>query len=68
MGEHKILRTAIVGLRHGHAGTVGSGRPGLLHTFRQLDGVEIVAYCEDTDSTRLDEAREHHPSAQFYDN
>jgi predicted dehydrogenase len=62
------LRLAFVGMRHGHIGSFDDSKPGYLHTFRQMDGLEIVAYCEDSDSSRLDEARRHHPEASTYDN
>jgi predicted dehydrogenase len=47
-------------------GSIGPAKPGWIHTFRQLDGVEVVAYCEDSDTARLDEASEHQPEANVY--
>src|SRR5436309_1115947 len=38
----EMLKAACIGLRHPHA-------LGLVGTFQQLDGVEVVAYCEDPD-------------------
>ncbi len=61
------LKLAFVGMRHGHVGSFDDSKPGYIHTFRQMDGLEIVAYCEDTDSSLLDEARMHHPGASTYD-
>ena len=66
MAAKKILKLAMVGLRHGHVGSFGPKKPGYIHTFRQMDDVQIVAYCEDTDSELLDEGRKLDPSASFY--
>ena len=54
----KTLKTALIGLRHPHIGSFGMEKPSYIHTLKQLQGVELVAYCEDTDSKRLDLARE----------
>lgn len=49
------LRAAIVGLRHGHMGSLNpAGTKGLLGTFQQIDGVEIVAICESEDAAALE--------------
>ena len=56
MGKNDLLKAAIVGMRHGHVGKPGEGN-GYLETLRHLDGIEIVAYCEDTDLSLLDQAR-----------
>ena len=66
MAATDTLKAAIIGLRHPHAGTIGPSTPGYIHSFRQLDGVEVVAYCEDTDTERLDEAAEYDPAAGIY--
>ena len=54
-----ILKAACIGLRHGHAS-------GLIGTFRQLDGVQVVAYCEDTDAGALERVGTAHPDARRY--
>src|SRR5438874_1600270 len=68
MTTGKTLRTAIIGLRHGHVGRLDpkSPSPGYIHTFKQLDGVQVVAYCEETDTKLLDFAREFDPAARVY--
>jgi predicted dehydrogenase len=69
MSAARPLRAAIVGLRHGHVGRLDPQRPapGHIHTFKQLPGVSVVAYCEDSDSRLLDEARRFDPEARAYD-
>ena len=62
------MKAAIIGLRHPHAGSIGPGRPGYIHSFRQLEDVDVVAYCEDTDPSLLDEATEFDPDATTYTN
>ena len=62
-----VLKAACIGLRHGHMGTIGPSMPGWIHTFRQLNGVEVVAYCEDTAIDSLAEAAEYHPEASVYE-
>ena len=66
MGDKKTLKAAIVGLRHGHIGSIGPEKPGYIQTFRHLDGVDVVAYCEDTEPERLEPAKTHHPEARTY--
>ena len=66
MGDQKALRLAMVGMRHPHVGSFGPEKPGYIHTFREMDGVEIVAYCEDTDQDRLEEAKRFDPSVHVY--
>ena len=68
MATGKTMKAAMVGIGVGHAGTVGPERPRFIHTFRQMEGVEVVAYCEWFDPTQLDDAKEHHPEANRYDN
>ena len=59
-------RVAIIGLRHGHVGSIGPEKQGLIQTFRQIEEAEIVAYCEDTDTGLLDAASEHDSGASVY--
>src|SRR5438034_6144932 len=54
-----VLKAACVGLRHGHA-------RGLIGTFKQLEGVQVTAYCEDTDVAALEALRAAEPAAHFY--
>ena len=63
---NRTLKAVCIGLQHGHMGTIGPVKPGWIHTFRQLKGVEVVAYCEDTLTDRLAEAAEHDPEASVY--
>ncbi len=67
MPERSKLKLALVGLRHGHVGSFDDDGTGYIATFKQMDEVEIVAYCDETGSPRLDEAREHHPGASIYE-
>ena len=67
MSTQKTLKAAMVGMRHGHLGSFGPEKPGWHRMFHQLDGVEVVAYCEDTEPQKLDVAREFDPGAHFYD-
>ena len=60
------LKTAMVGMRHGHMGKVGPDYVGYIGTFRQLEGVEIVAYCEDTDPSLLEPVAQFDPGARTY--
>ncbi|MDA1142839.1 MAG: Gfo/Idh/MocA family oxidoreductase [Planctomycetota bacterium] len=53
------LKAACIGLRHGHA-------KGLIGTFNQLEGVEVVAYCEDTAFDALDALKETYPGAKYF--
>ena len=43
MANHDALKVAIVGLRHGHMGTIGPAKPGLIHMYEYLDEFEVVA-------------------------
>src|SRR5262249_2782184 len=52
-----LLKAACIGLRHPHAG-------GLVGTFRQLEGVEVVAFCEDTDTAALERLCAAHPGVR----
>ena len=67
MATSNTLKAALIGLRHGHTGKFVPEMTGYISTFKHLDGVEVVAYCEDTDTSLLDHAREAHPSAHLYD-
>ena len=67
MGTQKTLKAAVVGLSMGHAGTIGPVKPSMIHNFRQMEGVEVVAYCEETEPKLMDEAKEYHPGAHLYD-
>ena len=60
------LRAVHIGLSVGHAGSFDDSKPRLIHDFRSLDGVDVVAYCEIYDSSYLDEARKYHPDANLY--
>jgi predicted dehydrogenase len=66
MSTKKTLRAAHVGISVGHAGSFDDSRPRLIHDFRRLEGVEVVAYCELYDSSFLDIAKEHNPGAGLY--
>ncbi len=68
MTPEKPLRVAMIGLRHPHVGSLDPARPapGYIHTFKQIPNVEIVAYCEDSDSSLLDLARAFDPGARVY--
>ena len=56
----KALKTTLIGLRHPHMGKFGPEPSGYIATFRQLQGVAVVAYCEDTDTSLLEPAGEFH--------
>ena len=60
------LRVAHVGLSIGHAGSFDDSKPRLLHDFRRLENVEVVAYCELYDSSFLDTAKRYDPAAGLY--
>lgn len=67
MGNNKrLLRVAVVGLRHGHLGSVGPEKPGYIHTFNGLDDVEIVGFFEDTEPERLEAVPKEYPEANSY--
>lgn len=65
MGK-KMLKAAILGLRHGHMGSIGTEHPGYIQTFKGLEGVSVVAYCEETEPERMDPARTIDPEANLY--
>ena len=67
MRGREKLKLALVGLRHGHVGSFDEAGRGYITTFRQMDEVEIVAYCDDTGAPLLDEARKQHSGAGLYD-
>ncbi len=66
MTSGKTLRTAVVGLEHGHQGKIGPNGGGYIETLKHLDGVEIVAYCEPNDPSLMEPAKEHEPEASLY--
>ena len=66
MAADKELKVAVVGLSVGHAGSIGPERPSLIHNFRQIEGVEVVAYCEYNKPELLKDAEVHHPEANVY--
>ncbi|MAG35163.1 MAG: hypothetical protein CL878_02795, partial [Dehalococcoidia bacterium] len=68
MAADRTLRAAMIGLRHGHVGRVDpeDPRPGYIHSFKQLEGVQVVAYCEDSDPTLLEQAGQFDPNARCY--
>ena len=37
MSNQDALKVAIVGLRHGHMGSIGPAKPGLIHMYHYLD-------------------------------
>jgi predicted dehydrogenase len=59
LANDKTLKAAVVGLRSGH-------HRGFLGNLRNLEGVEIVAYCEEFATEKLDEMREQDPGATMY--
>jgi predicted dehydrogenase len=61
------LRAAIVGLRHGHMGSLNpAGTRGLLGTFRQMGGVDVVALCEREDTAALERELAYAPGVRGY--
>ena len=66
MDSKNALKTAMIGLRHGHMGKIGAEPSGYIGTFRQLEGVDVVAYCEDTDPSLLEPVHQFHPEARTY--
>ena len=66
MTDQKVLKAVHIGMSTGHAGSLDASRPRLIRTFQQLDGVEVVGYCELYDSSYLDEARAFDPNAGIY--
>ena len=66
MTGKKTLRAAMVGLRHGHMGSIGPEKPGYIQTFKGLDDVEVVAYFEDTEPERLAPVATVDPGANTY--
>ena len=66
MTTGKVLRAAMIGMRHGHQGGLGQEGAGYIQALRQCEGVEIVAYCEDTDTGLLDPVPELDPGASAY--
>lgn len=65
-----VPRAAMVGLQHGHMGSLDPANPrGLLGTFRQLagdEGIEIVAVCEPHDAAALAREVAFVPGARGY--
>ena len=66
MSTKKTLKAVHVGISVGHAGSFDDSKPRLIHDFRRLEGVEVVAYCELYDPSFLDVAKKHNPSANLY--
>jgi predicted dehydrogenase len=66
MTSNKTLRAVHIGLSVGHAGSFDDSRPRLIHDFRRLENVDVVAYCELYDPSFLDTAKKHHPEAGLY--
>ena len=66
MATQKTLKAAMIGLRHGHVGGFGPNGSGYIGNWNNLDGVEVVAYCEDTEPALLEPAKEYHPGAHLY--
>ena len=62
------LRAVHIGLSVGHAGSLDDSRARLISDFRRLPEVDVVAYCELYDGSKLDEVKEHFPGAGTYDN
>lgn len=67
MANQQTLKVAIVGLSVGHAGTIGPEKTSFLHNFKSMEGVEVVAYCEELKPEILKDADVHHPEASQYD-
>ena len=66
MTAKTTLKAAMVGLRHGHMGSIGPEKPGYIQTFKGLEGVDVVAYFEDVEPERLEPARTVDPHARLY--
>ena len=66
MTKDRTLRAAHVGLSIGHAGSFDDSKPRLIHDFRRLENVEVVAYCELYDASFLDVAKRYDPAAGLY--
>ena len=66
MTDKKVLKAVHIGMSTGHAGSLDSSRPRLIRTFQQLEGVEIVGYCEIYDPSYLDVAKAFDPAAGVY--
>ena len=66
MTSGKTLKTAVVGLQHGHQGKIGPGGGGYIEMLKHLEGVEVVAYCEPNDPSLMEPAKEHEPGASLY--
>ena len=66
MATENALKTALIGLRHPHMGKFGPEPSGYIATFRQLQRVAVVAYCEDIDTALLEPAGEFHREARTY--
>ena len=62
------LKAVHIGLSVGHAGSFDDSVPRLIHDFQRLPDVDVVAYCELYDSSKLDEAKKLYPKAGTYDN
>ena len=66
MTDQKVLKAVQIGMSTGHAGSLDSSRPRLIRTCQQLEGVEVVGYCEIYDQSYLDVAKAFDPKAGVY--
>ena len=66
MASQKTLKVASIGMSVGHAGSIGPERASFTHNWKQMDGVEVVAYCEEEKPEVLKDAAVHHPEANVY--
>lgn len=68
MATERNLRVVHVGISTGHAGSFDSSKPRLIRRFQELDGVDVVGYCETYDPSFLDKASKSNPKAGLYTN
>ena len=66
MTTQKTLKAAMIGMRHPHVGDFGPEMTGYIYNFNHLDGVEVVAYCEDAEPSLLEPAKKYQPGARLY--
>ncbi len=65
--ESRPLRAALIGLQHGHMGSLNpASLRGFLGTFTQMPGVEVVALCEPQDAAALAREAAFAPSLRTY--
>ena len=62
------LKAVHIGLSVGHSGSLDGSGGQLIADFQRLPDVDVVAYCELYDSSKLDEAKKLYPNAGTYDN